>query len=103
MSDALELAAFADRIGQGFRVELPEADPVELELIEASRVGELSARQARELGKREPFSLLFRGPAEAVLSQATWKLAHPELGELEIFLVPIDRRAEGMIYEAVFT
>jgi hypothetical protein len=51
---------------------------------------------------RQPFSLLFRGPAESVLPQATYPLQHAQLGTLAIFLVPISRGADGVRYEAVF-
>jgi hypothetical protein len=51
---------------------------------------------------REPFSLLFVGPPDPVLPQATYLLGHPALGELPIFLVPVGRDADGARYEAVF-
>jgi hypothetical protein len=51
---------------------------------------------------REPFSLLFVGPADPVLPQATYVLTHATLGELAIFLVPVGRDAESVRYEAVF-
>ena len=35
---------------------------------------------------REPFSLIFTGPAVA---QGVYALEHPELGTLELFLVPV--------------
>ena len=48
-------------------------------------------RQApRSHGDRtELFSLLFSGPPGTPLPQATYSVAHPELGALAIFLVPI--------------
>ncbi len=103
MLERLELADFEPLKGDRFELRLADTPPLELELVEASQVGELSARQARELGKRLPFSLVFRGPAELELDQAIRTLSHRELGELELFLVPIDRGAEGSLFEAVFT
>jgi hypothetical protein len=52
---------------------------------------------------REQFSIHFRGPATPALPQRIYRLEHPQLGAIEIFLVPIKRDADGMIYEAVFT
>lgn len=55
---------------------------------------------------RQAFSLLFRGPEQPVLAQRIHALSHPELGALEIFLVPVGRDASaehGMLYQAVFT
>ena len=55
------------------------------------------------MASREQFSLQFRGPATPALPQRIYSLHHPQLGALEIFLVPIRRDADGMTYEAVFT
>jgi hypothetical protein len=49
------------------------------------------------------FSLVFAAKSGAVLPQAVYPLAHPALGTLEIFLVPIGPVPGGMGYEAVFT
>jgi hypothetical protein len=51
---------------------------------------------------REPFSLLFVGPTDPALPQATYLLTHATLGELPVFLVPVGRDAESVRYEAVF-
>lgn len=51
---------------------------------------------------REPFSLVFRGPAEPALAQAIQPLRHPRLGTLALFLVPIGADGDGRRYEAVF-
>lgn len=52
---------------------------------------------------RAPFALRFRTPAvTGYLPQRTYALAHPVLGVLEIFLVPLGADASGMRYEAVF-
>ncbi len=108
MLERFEITTFEPLAGHRF--ELADAggagtepDRVELELVEVQRVGEVTARQARELGKRLPFSLVFRGPAELAMEQGIQRLRHPELGELELFLVPIDRREDGTLFEAVFT
>jgi hypothetical protein len=52
---------------------------------------------------REQFAIHFRGPAIPALPQRIYPLQHETLGTLEIFLVPIKRDADGMMYEAVFT
>ena len=103
MLDELELSRFEKLIGQQFELDLGEAGRVDLELMEAGPVGELSAKQAEELGKRLPFSLVFRGPADLLMDQGIRTLHHPEIGELTIFLVQLDQAAEGSKFEAVFT
>jgi hypothetical protein len=51
----------------------------------------------------DPFALEFSGPTEPALDQRIYRLGHPALGELEIFLVPIGiEPAGGRRYEAVF-
>jgi hypothetical protein len=93
--DDLTIDSFSGRIGQRFGLDDNGASH-DLELVECERLG----RTALE---REPFSLVFLGPREPVLPQRIYPLAHDELGELEIFLVPIAQDADGVRYEAVFT
>jgi hypothetical protein len=50
----------------------------------------------------ESFSLLFRGPIIPLLPQRTYRLQHEQLGEQDIFLVPLGADAGSMQYEAVF-
>jgi hypothetical protein len=67
----------------------------------------LVLEEVRELGRREgfrnPFSLLFRGPAAPLLPQQVHELAGDGLGELALFLVPVGADERGAAYEAVFT
>ena len=56
-------------------------------------------------GSKSPgmsFSLLFRGPLEPKLSQMIRHLEHPEVGGLDIFLVPVHEDDRGRSYEAIF-
>jgi hypothetical protein len=52
---------------------------------------------------RAPFSLVFHAPDGPVFTQGTYSLGHDELGNFELFIVPIGRDAQGIMYEAVFT
>ncbi len=57
----------------------------------------------RQALRKEPFSLVFRGPIEPVLNQGMYSLYHEQIGTIEnIFLVPIDADGNGRYYEAVF-
>lgn len=47
------------------------------------------------------FSLLFRGEVE--LPQATYSLQHAELGDVQLFLVPVGLVDGHFEYESVFT
>lgn len=69
---------------------------VPLKLVKADPAG----ASGREGGA---FSLLFVGPKGASLPQAIYRVKHPALGMMEIFLVPIGPQSEGHGYQAIFT
>jgi hypothetical protein len=52
--------------------------------------------------RRAPFSILFTGDAAMILPQQIYTLHHDALGELTIFLVPLQPDRRGALYEAVF-
>lgn len=97
MSDLanLTLETFEACLEERFDLDPGEGSPLALMLVEASAYG--SAR-----GDRQPFSLIFRGPMEPVLTQQIYSLSHATLGELGLFLVPVGPDDQGMCYEAVF-
>jgi hypothetical protein len=47
------------------------------------------------------FSLFFKNPGP-LRSQGMHRLGHPQLGEIDLFLVPVLRLRTGIVYEAVF-
>lgn len=101
MLEAVTLDTFVARVGETFRVSL-EGGVHELVLVAVERPGEDATEAARRAGLREPFSILFRGPGDALLPQRIYRLEHEELGALELFLVPIGPDGTGLLYEAVF-
>ncbi len=92
MTELLHVTDFAPRLHSIFRVETPIA--LELELAEIDD---------RSNPQIEQFSLLFTGPETPWLRQGTYKLHHAEMGEPEIFLVPLGPREGKMRYQAVFS
>lgn len=50
----------------------------------------------------QPFTLILAAPANARGAQGIYRLQHPELGVLEIFLVPIAPVDGIPLFEAVF-
>ncbi len=54
------------------------------------------------LDESHSFSVLFRGPTEPALEQATYLLNHAELGDLTLFLVPIAADETSRTYEVIF-
>ena len=94
----LTLETFGSRVGETFRDT--EAGTT-LELLSADDLSEVAVNVPQ--GARAPFSLIFRGPGEPLVPQSIRTLAHDDLGELAIFLVPIAREADGLRYQAVFS
>jgi hypothetical protein len=64
---------------------------------------EVQPLPAAPFSGRQPFSLVFAGPAAPVLPQRTYRLAHARMPELDIFLVPIAADAAGARYQAIFS
>ncbi len=97
MLEKLTHADFAECLNQTFDLRL-ESSTLELELITADQLG----TGAPDAKRRQPFSLVFRGPKEPHLPQQIYALEHATMGKLEVFLVPIGPDDAGMCYEAVF-
>lgn len=68
------------------------------------RVKEISVSKSpakRDGGKQ--FSVVFTHPDPTVYEQGLYPVSHPELGEFELFLVPIYGDKSEVDYEAVFS
>jgi uncharacterized protein DUF6916 len=98
MSDFQSEADFAKNLNTAFHVEVDGTKPIELQLVEVIH----RKSEANEQAGMERFSALFAGPLECFLPQQLYRMSHPEMGEFEIFLVPIKQGAEGFKYEAVY-
>lgn len=99
MLESLTVSDFEPRLGQHFSIGTGgDGADLDAELVEVTPVGE-----AARPGGRRPFSLVFRGPPGGALPQRIYRVDHPELGPLDIFLVPIGADGDGVRYEAVFT
>ncbi|KQW93340.1 hypothetical protein ASC94_11890 [Massilia sp. Root418] len=53
-------------------------------------------------GRAQAFSLMFEGPAQPRLEQATIRLSNDAAGEFDIFVVPVGANADLTRYQAVF-
>lgn len=98
MLDTATLQTFSPHLGDSFLLRVNAPEPVAVTLVEA--VGTTTDDDDRR--KRAPFSLVFRGPANAVFSQGIYHVTHDALGAFDVFLVPIKPDAEGPRLEAVF-
>jgi hypothetical protein len=51
---------------------------------------------------RDPFSLVFRSESQLVLPQRIYSFKNATIGKMDIFIVPIGRDAQGVLYQAIF-
>jgi hypothetical protein len=52
--------------------------------------------------QRAPFSLVFKSNVQHVLPQAIYRVRNAVQGEVDMFLVPLGRDAQGVTYQAVY-
>ncbi|MEJ0026239.1 MAG: hypothetical protein WDN01_09445 [Rhizomicrobium sp.] len=52
--------------------------------------------------RAEPFTLYFKCQNPVVLPQKTYPFKNAGTGTVNIFIVPIGRERDGIVYEAVF-
>ena len=94
MEPSLTHETFAQHANSKFLVQVDENTGAELELTEIS---ELKLHPSQE-----EFSIVFRGPLDIFLGQGVRAVKHEQMGEFELFLVPIRQDQQGFYYEAVF-
>lgn len=94
----LTVEHFQPLVGKGFKVAHPEhQETLTLQVVEPGGKWRDSARAS--------FSLIFRGESSSVLlNQGLHPIEAADLGKLEVFLVPIERNADGThLYQVVFS
>lgn len=98
--DHLAKDDFDPHVGDEFQLDVDGDQTLPLELVSSHPLSSDTVESAT----RTPFSLIFRSPGEQRHApQRIYTVRHPELGAMEIFLVPIGPDEGGMRYEAVFT
>ena len=97
MAASLTEQEFSQHVGTQFQLSLDE-QAIELKLSQVK--GYLAG--PNEHDGMERFSVFFEGPAAPQLQQTVYRLSHEQMGEFDIFLVPIAKVGEGFRYEAVF-
>jgi hypothetical protein len=85
---------FFETLKSSYTLALPGHAAITLELFEVE--------EKNYSPRLEQFSLLFRGPVSPQIPQATHRLRHDRLGEVDLFLVPVGTDAEGTVYQSVF-
>jgi hypothetical protein len=97
MSVALTEKEFSQHLNSKFQLEFGD-QKLELELVEVKAY----LPQGNEREGMERFSVFFEGPGGTRLPQSVYSLTHDQMGEFDIFLVPISGDRKGFRYEAVF-
>lgn len=96
----LQASDFECCIDQKFLIRFEDGETLETELVEVQ--GLVPADDDPD--RRPPFSLIFRGPADAVLVQHLYQVENETLGKLAIFLVTIGPGKDGRLHhETIFT
>ncbi len=94
MSDLPEHKTFTELLNAPFRVQLDDGQSIETKLVEVS--------EQKLTDRQEMFSILFRGPTEALLEQGIYRLQQERTGDFELFLTPVRQDEQGFYYEAAF-
>ena len=98
MAAILTANEFSKHVNTNFRATIDDATQADLELVE---VKSYSSKHEEQSGM-ERFSIYFTGRANPFLIQKLYAFQHAEMGEFEMFLVPLSRNEEESRYEAVF-
>ncbi len=85
---------FDEQLDTIFTAVWDNADPMELRL--------LAVRGLFSSPRNEQFAVEFLGESERFLGQGVQRLQHSVLGEIDIFITPVNRDSKGFYYEAVF-
>jgi len=94
MEASLTHEVFTQNVNTKFQVQIDESIGVQLELTEVS---ELKLYPAQE-----EFAIVFRGPLDKFLGQGLRSFTHDQMGQFELFIVPVRQDEQGFYYEAVF-
>ncbi|MCA8992084.1 MAG: hypothetical protein KDA88_08900 [Planctomycetaceae bacterium] len=99
MSELPKLAAFSAQISTSF--EMKGGDGLAFELTEAEALKDPFSETPVAPEACSRYSLLFLGPENVELQQGNYELKHPEMGELSLFMVPVNARQGRYEMEAI--
>ena|SRR6185295_6279115 len=94
MEPSLTHEEFTKNANTKFQVQADENTRVEVELTNISEL-KLHPHQ-------EEFAVQFRGPLDMFLGQGVRDFTHDQMGQFQLFIVPIKHDEQGVYYEAVF-
>ncbi|ACK66018.1 conserved hypothetical protein [Rippkaea orientalis PCC 8801] len=99
----LEKSLFDNYLEDEFYIKMSESESIQFKLVEVESLQTNQRRKPSNKIRSQPFSLIFVGPLTPIFNQSIYQLSHPQLGEIEIFLVPLGESDTGIEYQAIFT
>lgn len=93
----LDSSVITPLVGQPMTLRSGEQSAV----LEVTAVRMLGHRHAK--AKRDPFAISFRGPPGLRVPQATYRLEHPRIEAMEIFITQTGDGPQGSEFESIFT
>jgi len=95
MEEKFEKKVFESHVHETFQIQSASGETISAELVEVT---------SEKQGDIESFSVMFRGPQDKPLAHDTYKVEHPDMGELSLFLGSVvTEKPETTEYQAVFT
>lgn len=88
---------FAGHLNETFQVGLGDSS-VEMTLVQATK----GKPRTWEGVRKEPFSLLFKCAKPVILPQKVYPFQNSSFGKMDIFIVPVGREKDGIVYQAIF-
>ncbi|MDR3514484.1 MAG: hypothetical protein P4M00_01610 [Azospirillaceae bacterium] len=93
----LQFESFGPLVHEAFRVRVGDA-VLEMTLAMVQRL----TNRPYPGQVRVPFRLRFHCARQVILPQGSYGFENADLGKLDIFIVPLARDRDGVIYEAIF-
>ena len=94
MTPLLQHEEFVRHLNTEFRIRVGDAETIPAKLTNVSE---------QLIGPRqERFSVVYRTSNEPFLGQGMRPFEHDQMGNFDLFIVPLERNDEGTYYEAVF-
>lgn len=94
MLEQLKAEDFSRSLHSKFKIYLTDETAVEAELVE---VYELPTKE-----NLQSFSIIFQFPPDSPREQRIFRVEHPEMPAIELFLVPVGQNEQGIRFEAIF-
>ena len=97
---------FSRYLNTKFLIYTSPLTAIKLELVNVKH-WEPSVQATTEKVTKSPeldsFSVLFRGPRATALESKTYRISHPQMGDFDLFISPVNDRKKERLYQAVFT